>query len=85
MKKNILKIVSIFVILILILNTNIILAANGANTSTLESEKKQNEKKQEEAQSNLKEVQAQKSEAVKQVEAISSKIDTYENQIEEQI
>jgi murein DD-endopeptidase MepM/ murein hydrolase activator NlpD len=83
MKKNILKIVSIFVILILILNTNIILAANGANTSTLESEKKQNEKKQEEAQSNLKEVQAQKSEAVKQVEAISSKIDTYENQIEE--
>ncbi len=83
MNKNILKIVSIFVILILILNTNIILAANGANTSTLESEKKQNEKKQEEAQSNLKEVQAQKSEAVKQVEAISSKIDTYENQIEE--
>lgn len=83
MKKNILKIVSIFVILIILMNTNIILAVSAPDTSALDNEKNQNDKKINEAQSDLEDVQTQKSETVKQIEAISSQIDTYENQIEE--
>lgn len=83
MKKNISKIVSIFVILIILMNTNIILAVSAPDTSALDNEKNQNDKKINEAQSDLEDVQAQKSETVKQIEAISSQIDTYENQIEE--
>lgn len=83
MKKNILKIVSIFVILIILMNTNIILAVSAPDTSALDNEKNQNDKKINEAQSDLEDVQTQKSETVKQIEAISSQIDIYENQIEE--
>lgn len=83
MKKNILKIVSIFVILIILMNTNIILAVSAPDTSALDNEKNQNDKKINEAKSDLEDVQAQKSETVKQIEKISSQIDTYENQIEE--
>lgn len=83
MKKNILKIVSIFVILVIIMNTNIILAVTAPDTSALTNEKKANENKINEANSELQEVQTQKTETIKQVESISSQIETYETQIEE--
>lgn len=83
MKKNIFKIISIFVILILIANTNIILAVSQSDIDSKKNEKNEISNKIDEAKSDLKEVQTEKSETVKQIEAISSQIDTYENQIEE--
>ena len=83
MKKNILRLLTIFVILVMLMNTNIILAANGPDTSALDNKKSSNNKEINEANSELKEVQAQKSETVKQVENISSQIESYETQIEQ--
>ena len=83
MKKNISKILSIIVIVILLLNTNVILATNESDITSLQSQQNQNNKEKAEAQEELKEVQSKKSEAVKQVEAISSQISSYETQIEE--
>lgn len=78
MKKGILKILGGMVILIIMLNT-IVIAVN--DTAGLQNNKNSNDKKINEAQSGLKEVQAEKTETVKQVENLSSQISDYEKQI----
>ena len=80
MKKIILKILGVIVIAVVIAQNNIAFAAS---TTSLKNEKNENNKKITDAQSDLKEVQAQKSETVKQVEELSSQITTYQTQINE--
>ncbi len=80
MKKLSLKIVGVILILMLVLQCNIVIAAS---TTDLKNEQSENNKKINEAQSNLNEVKAQKSETVKQVEELSTQITNYETQIDE--
>lgn len=79
MKKLSLKAIAI-VLIAIILQSSVVIAAT---TTDLKNEQSENNKKINDAQSNLKEVQAEKSETVKQVEELSSKITNYQNQIEE--
>lgn len=83
MKKNISKILAIIVIAILLMNTNLVIAANGKDEASLQSQKQQNNQQKAQTQEELKEVQSKKSEAVKQVEKISSQISSYQSQIDE--
>lgn len=83
MKKNISKILALVVIAILLMNTNLVLATNESDITSLESKQTQNNKEKAQTQEELKEVQSKKSEAVKQVEAISSQINSYQSQIDQ--
>ncbi|MBR3249751.1 MAG: peptidoglycan DD-metalloendopeptidase family protein [Clostridia bacterium] len=80
MKKTILQILVITVMLVLLFQYNIF-AAN--STSTLKNEKESNNQEINNAQSELKEVQGQKSKAVSEVENLDSKITSCENEIDE--
>lgn len=83
MKKNISKILAIVVIAVLLMNTNLVLATNESDITSLQSQQTQNNKEKAQTQEELKEVQSKKSEAVKQVEAISSQINSYQSQIDQ--
>lgn len=83
MKKLSLKILGGLVILAILLNTNIIVFAATNTTAELQSDKNSNNQKINEAQNNLTQVQAEKTETVKQVESLSSQIDEYQSQIDE--
>lgn len=83
MKKNISKILAIVVIAVLLMNTNLVLATNESDITSLKSQKEQNNQQKAQTQEELKEVQSKKSEAVKQVEKISSQIRSYQSQIDE--
>lgn len=80
MKKYTLKMLAIIATIIVLSDYNIALAAN---TNTLKSEKESNNQEITNAQSNLKEVQKEKSQAMSQVEELDNKINTYESKIEE--
>ena len=80
MKKAILKIIGGIITALLILQSNLVIAAY---TSSLQSQQSENNKKITEAQSHLQDVQEEKSEAVKEVESLSSKITEYQTQIDE--
>ena len=80
MKQVILKILGTIVIAIMALQSTVVL---GATQSQLQNEQQNNNKKINEAKSDLQEVQVQKSETVKQVEELSSKINEYEIQIDQ--
>lgn len=79
MKKSKFKIVLI-ILLVIILQSSLVFAAS---TNELKNQKSENDKKINEAKSNLEDVKVEKSETVKQVEEISSKITDYQTQIEE--
>lgn len=79
MRKTILKILVIAVV-ISVLSNCVVMAAN--STSSLNNEKESNNKEINNAQSELKEVQGQKSKAVSEVENIENKITACENDIE---
>ena len=79
MRKTILKIL-VIAIVISVLSNCIVMAAN--STSSLNNEKESNNKEINNAQSELKEVQGQKSKAVSEVENIENKISACENDIE---
>ena len=80
MKDSCLKVISVIILVIILLQCNVSLAAN---TSELKSEKESNNKELTNAQSNLKEVQGQKSKTMSEVEELDSKITSYESEIEE--
>ena len=80
MKNYTLKIVVSIVAIIILLNYNIVLAVN---TNALKNEKESNKEEITNAQSNLKEVQKEKSQTMSEVEELDNKITTYEIQIEE--
>lgn len=80
MKKTILKILIVVVALIMLIQYSV-LAAN--STSTLKNEKESNNQEINNAQSELKEVQGQKSKAVSEVENLDNKITSCENEIDE--
>ena len=80
MRKYTLKLIAITIAVIIILNGNIVLAAN---TSQLKNEKESNNQEITNAQSNLKEVQKEKSQAMSEVEELDNKITSYETQIDE--
>lgn len=79
MKKISIKVIATILITV-ILQSNMVIAAT---TKDLKNEQSENNKKINEAQSDLEEVQAEKSETVKQVEELSSQITSYQNQIDE--
>ena len=79
MRKTILKILVISIV-ISVLSNCVVMAAN--STSSLNNEKESNNKEINNAQSELKEVQGQKSKAVSEVENIENKISACENDIE---
>ena len=80
MKKYVLKMLAISIATVIVSNYNIVLAAN---TNTLKSEKESNNQEITNAQSNLKEVQKEKSQTMSEVQELDSKITTYETKIEE--
>ena len=80
MKRYSLKFLIIMVTLVLISNFNIVLAAS---TNSLKNEKDSNNKEITNAQSDLKEVQKEKSQTMSEVEKLDSKITAYESEIEE--
>ena len=77
MKKEIVKIVSLLVILVLTLNT-IVMATT---KSELQNEKKQNQEKINEAKEELDGIHTEKTETLKEVENISSQISSFEDEI----
>ncbi len=79
MKKFNFKIVSILLIVI-ILQSSISFATS---TNELKNQKSENDKKINEAKSDLEDIKVEKSETVKQVEELSSKITDYQTQIDE--
>lgn len=80
MKRLGLKIIGIAVLMIMLLQMNVYVAAE--STSNLKNQKSENNKKINEVETDLEEVQAQKSETVKQVEELSTQISDYETQID---
>lgn len=74
MKSIFQKLIGMALILILLASTNVALAATQADTNS-------NQKKIDEAEEKQKQVESDKTEAMKQVESINSKIDDYETQI----
>ena len=80
MKKLIFKTLSAFVILAIIFQFNIVMATD--RTTSLNDTKASNNEEITNAQSNLKEVQKEKSAAMNEVEDLESKIDSYETEIE---
>lgn len=79
MKKLNFKIITILLIVI-ILQTSMVFATS---TKELENQQSENDKKINEAKSDLEDIKVEKSETVKQVEELSSKITDYQTQIEE--
>lgn len=80
MKKQSLKVFSILIILIVVLQTTSVFAAT--NTA-LNSQKSENDKKITEKQSNLEDVKEEKSETQQQVNDLNTKISEYQSQIDE--
>lgn len=80
MKKQSLKVFSILIILIVVLQTTSVFAATN---TILNSQKSENDKKITEKQSNLEDVKEEKSETQQQVNDLSSKISEYQSQIDE--
>lgn len=80
MKKYVLKMLAVIVSIVIVSNYNIVLAVN---TNTLKNEKESNNQEITNAQSNLKEVQKEKSKTLGEVQELDSKITTYETKIEE--
>ena len=80
MKKGCLKVLAICIIMIITFQYNISFAAS---TSALKNEKESNNKELTNAQSDLKEVQGQKSKTMSEVEELDSKITSYETEIDE--
>lgn len=80
MKKQSLKVFSILIILIVVLQTTSVFAATN---TVLNSQKSENDKKTTEKQSNLEDVKEEKSETQQQVNDLSSKISEYQSQIDE--
>lgn len=80
MKKISLKVLLILLITIIASQYNFVMAVS---TNTLKNEKESNNEQITNAQSELKEVQGQKSQAMSEVENLESQITSYENQIEE--
>ncbi len=81
MKTIILKIVGIFMIIVMLLQTNRCVMAEDS-TSELKNKQNENNKQINEATSELGEVQEQKNQTVKQVEDLTTQIADYEAQIE---
>ena len=79
MKKTILKILAIVILTVFMIQCS---AFAVTNTNTLKNEKESNNQEITNAQSELKEVQGQKSKAVSEVESLDNKITSYENDIE---
>ena len=80
MKKQSLKVFSILIILIVVLQTTSVFA----DTNTvLNSQKSENDKKITEKQSNLEDVKEEKSETQQQVNDLNTKISEYQSQIDE--
>ena len=80
MKKQSLKVFSILIILIVVLQTTSVFAATN---TILNSQKRENDKKITEKQSNLEDVKEEKSETQQQVNDLSTKISEYQSQIDE--
>lgn len=80
MKKQSLKVFSILIILIVVLQTTSVFAATN---TILNSQKSENDKKITEKQSNLEDVKEEKSETQQQVNDLSTKISEYQSQIDE--
>ena len=80
MKKQSLKVFSILIILIVVLQTTSVFAATN---TILNSQKSENDKKITEIQSNLEDVKEEKSETQQQVNDLSTKISEYQSQIDE--
>ena len=80
MKKIVVKIVGVLIVAIILVQNTVVIAAS---QSQLNNQKDQNNEKIGEYKDQQKEIEAQKSKTVKEVEDISSKIDEYENQIAE--
>ncbi len=80
MKKYVSKMLAVLIATLIVSNYNIVLAAN---TNTLKNEKESNNQEITNAQSNLKEVQKEKSQTMSEVQELDSKITTYESKIEE--
>ena len=76
MKSIFQKLIGMALISILLASTNVALAATQADIDS-------NQKKIDEAEEKQKQVESDKTEAMKQVESINSKIDDYETQISE--
>lgn len=79
MKKLNFKIIAILLIVIIV-QTSMVFATS---TKELENQQSENDKKINEARSDLEDIKVEKSETVKQVEELSSKITDYQTQIEE--
>ena len=79
MKKHFLKLQAIIIAIVILSNFNVVLAAN---TNTLKNEKESNNQEITNAQSNLKEVQKEKSQAMGEVEKLEEKSTSYETKIE---
>ena len=80
MKNSCLKVLSAIIVFIVLLQCNLSLATS---TSELKNEKESNNKELSNAQSDLKEVQGQKSKTLSEVEELDNKITSYESEIEE--
>ena len=80
MKRQSLKVFSILIILIVVLQTTYVFAATN---TVLNSQKSENDKKITEKQSNLEDVKEEKSETQQQVNDLSTKISEYQSQIDE--
>lgn len=80
MKKQSLKVFSILIILIVVLQTTSVFAATN---TVLNSQKSENDKKITEKQSTLEDVKEEKSETQQQVNDLSTKISEYQSQIDE--
>ena len=80
MKRQSLKVFSILIILIVVLQTTSVFAATN---TVLNSQKSENDKKITEKQSNLEDVKEEKSETQQQVNDLSTKISEYQSQIDE--
>ena len=81
MKKLSLKILGVLIILIVMLNSTVALAAD--NINQLNSQKQQNKEKINEVEEKKEEITEQKNKTVKEVEKLNSQISDYEDQIEE--
>ena len=82
MRKIGVKIVGIIIVVTLILQGNVAIAAVSSEEQQLRNEQQEIENKQSQAQQDLENVQTQKSETVQQVEQLSIQISDYEAQID---
>ncbi len=80
MKNFYLKTIAVIVVVLMMIQSSVVIAAS---TKDLKNQQSQNNKKINEAKSDLEDVKAEKSETVKEVEELSTKITDYQTQIEE--